>query len=158
MASSCAALKTVASSSFTVSQITRNSLLKTRNSFLIPTCSLRDVDYFGWKISYEYPGKTMKFKKVFRVTGYSNLKTHVHRMQQKLPVEIDLQKFAKSTLTERESSVKLPVEYTIDPLPVNRTGGRDPNTGRIAVHHRQDTRVFPIIALPHSVAAVGHIT
>ena len=123
--------------SCTISAASSSSkLLKTKSRILTQTCSLRDVDYFGWKISYEYPGKTMKFKKVPPAVGYSNLKTYVHRMKKHLPCEVDLRKFAMSTLTERAFSVKLPEEYSIDPIPVSRTGGRDPNTGRVAVHHR----------------------
>jgi len=130
------ALNTSRSAGFAGATSVSNCLLRPINCCLVQSCAVRDVDYFGWKISYEYLGKTLKTRKVLPVMGYSNLRTHVHRMKQRPPVDLDMQKFAMGTLTERSFAVKLPEEYTIEPLPVNRTGGRDPNTGRIAVHHR----------------------
>lgn len=99
-------------------------------------CHFRDVDYFGFNISKNHLGETLKDQKIKRVKGYSNLKTRVHRLQVATPENLNMSKFAASTLTERKFSVNLPDEYTIEPLVKRQMAGRDPNTGRVAVHRR----------------------
>ena len=99
-------------------------------------CHNRDVDFFGFKISKNYLGETLKDQRNIRVKGYSNLRTRVHRLQVATPDNLNMAKFAASTLTERHHSVNLPGKYTIEPLVKRQMAGRDPNTGRVAVHHR----------------------
>ena len=116
--------------------ISRPKLLACQNFTLTQKCYRRDIDYFGFKISRDFLGTTLKEQRIPPVTGYSNLKTHTHRMPPKLNHPMDLSKFAKCTLTERKFAVQLPDEYTIEPIRKFQSGGRDPNTGRIAIHKR----------------------
>ena len=100
-------------------------------------CHNRDVDFFGgFRITKNFLGETLKDQKIKRVKGHSNLRTRVHRLQVATPENLNMSKFAATTLTERKFSVDLPQEYTIEPLQKRQMGGRDPNTGRVAVHHR----------------------
>lgn len=100
-------------------------------------CFLRDVDFWGFKISREYLGETLKSQRIPHVHGYKHLKTRAkNRLRVVVPKNLDMARFAACTLTPRVHAVDLPKEYTIDPLPVKQFAGRDPHTGRIAIHHR----------------------